>query len=49
MGEFHTEHTNEDNRSHLPDKRERYAAYASRGDEKLRGYVEALRKKGLIG
>ena len=33
----------------IRNKRERYAAYASRGDEKLRGYVEALHKKGLIG
>ena len=33
----------------IRNKRERYAAYASRGDEKLRRYVEALHKKGLIG
>ena len=33
----------------IRNKRERYAAYASRGDERLRGYVEALHKKGLIG
>lgn len=32
----------------IRNKRERYAAYASRGDEALQGYVEALHKKGLI-
>ena len=32
----------------IRNKRERYAAYASRGDEALKAYVEALRSEGLL-
>lgn len=32
----------------IRNKRERYAAYAARGDEALQGYVEALRSEGLL-
>lgn len=32
----------------IRNKRERYAAYARRGDEALQGYVESLREKGLM-